>query len=60
VGGIVGVDVISAEGVWVGTGVRVGAGKGVGLGVIVGERVVEAVRFSGILRPVSQIPVSKA
>jgi len=60
VGEIVGVGVISGVGTGVGAGVGVSVGVGVELGVIVGERVVEAVRFRGILRPVSHVPVSKA
>lgn len=56
VGETAGVAVI--YGVIVGTGVSIGDSEG--LGVIVGERVVEAVTFSGMLRPVSQIPVSSA
>ncbi len=61
VGVSVDADVGIIGGVGVG-GVIVGVGMGVGVdtGVIVGERVVEAVRFRGILRPVSHVPVSKA
>ena len=55
-----GVGVIAGVGVGGGIIVGIGVGEGVGLGVTVGEKVVEAVRFRGILRPVSHVPVSKA
>lgn len=48
------------DGVAVGTGVRVGAGVSEGLGVGVGGIMLEAVRFTIRLSPVSQVPASSA
>ncbi len=66
IGAIVGIGPGATVGVGVGSGVDVGVGSGVGVGMGVGEGVgvgggaVEAVRFSSMLLPDSQVAVSFA
>jgi len=58
IGAIVGIGLGATVGVGVGSGV--GVGMGVGEGVGVGGGAVEAVRFSSVLFPDSQVAVSFA